>query len=82
MGTQIDLERIEKMMRDNPEDWHSPEESAGRFDAVLKKALNVTGPKVTVRDVKGYGGAELFAIDVDLDTIVERSGSAIDRRRP
>lgn len=41
-------------------------EEQARFDAVLKKALNVTGPKVTLRPGRN------IAVDVDLDTIVKR----------
>lgn len=77
---EIDFDRIEKMMRDSPDDWYSPEESAARMEASLKKALNVTGPRVTTRDVKGPAGSNLYVLDIDFDDIVERNGLPRDKR--
>jgi hypothetical protein len=71
MGKPIDFEYIQKMMDDNPDDWWSEEEAAARFDAICKKALNVTGPKVTVVDCSD-GRDAAFRIDIDFDTIEER----------
>jgi Fe-S cluster assembly iron-binding protein IscA len=44
------------------------EEAMARFDAALKKALNVTGPRVTVVPT----GKSSFYLDIDFDDIVKR----------
>lgn len=49
-------------------DRYSDEEESARFDAALKKALNVTGPRVAVRDLPGGR----FVLDIDLNDIVKR----------
>lgn len=39
-----------------------------RFEAALKKALNVTGPRVSIRDLPNGR----FVFDIDLNDIVKR----------
>lgn len=48
------------------------EEAMARFDAAMKKALNVTGPRVTVRDLPNGR----FVLDIDLNDIVKRGKDA------
>jgi Fe-S cluster assembly iron-binding protein IscA len=48
------------------------EEAMARFDAALKKALNVTGPRVTVVPK----GKSSFYLDIDFDDIVKRGKDA------
>lgn len=68
MGKGIDFEGLQRMMEGNPDDWYSEEEASARTDAALKKALGVTGPKVSVVDLKS--GA--WRLEVDFDTIERR----------
>lgn len=72
MSKPIDLARIERMMAENPEDWYQGEEAMARFEAGLKAALGVTGPRVRAKAVRGPVGADYFAVDVDLDVIEKR----------
>lgn len=51
---------------------YTDEEAMARFDAALKKALNVTGPRVSVKPGKD------FALNIDLNDIVQRGK---DRRK-
>lgn len=49
-------------------EFYSGAEADARFDAAMKKALNVTGPRATVRQLpQGQ-----FALDIDFDDIVKR----------
>lgn len=68
MKEPIDFAHIEKMFRDNPDDWYTTEEANARMEACLQKALNVTGPRVTAVDLSGGG----FRVEVDFDVIVKR----------
>lgn len=71
MGKPIDFDYIRRQMEENPDDWYSEEEAAARFDAVMKKAVGATGPKVTVVDTS-WGANVGFRLDIDFDTIEER----------
>jgi hypothetical protein len=51
---------------------YTEEEEMERFNAALKKLLNVTGPRVIARDLPG----KRFAIDVDFNTIEKRGKDA------
>lgn len=69
MGKDIDFVAIQEYLEEHG--CYSAEETSVRLDAILKKALNKTGPRVTVVDWRE--GAEVgFRVDVDVDDIVER----------
>lgn len=51
---------------------YTAEEADARFDAALKKAMNVTGPRVVVRDLPNGR----FVLDIDFDDIVPRGKEA------
>jgi hypothetical protein len=72
MSKTLDLEAIQKMMDENPDDWYTGEEAEARFDAGLKAALGVTGPRVTAKPVRGYAGVDYFAVDIDFGVIEKR----------
>lgn len=54
------------------DDEYPPEVAMARFNAALQKALNVTGPRVTPRTVKGYAGTDFMVLDIDFDAIERR----------